>query len=51
MFTYLGTDAAGNQGIYMARLSFFSASPPAPPTSARSLSRAYSGEGSAALYG
>ena len=38
MFTYLGTDAAGNQGIYMARLSFFSASPPAP-TSARSLSR------------
>jgi len=30
MFTYLGKDSAGNQGIYMTRLSFFSAAPPAP---------------------
>ncbi len=27
MFTYLGTDAAGNKGLYMTRLSFFSANP------------------------
>jgi hypothetical protein len=30
MFTYLGTDAAGNKGLYMTRLSFFSVSPPNP---------------------
>jgi hypothetical protein len=30
MFTYVAEDAAGDRGIYMTRLSFFSAAPPAP---------------------
>jgi Divergent InlB B-repeat domain len=30
MFTYVAEDGAGNQGIYMTRLSFFSAAPPEP---------------------